>query len=336
MDWEFFHGLPLPPINKKMTFTDFISKDNRRQIRNSFPDYFTTFQNDLSSRTLIVKEESGGITLEFFKNDLSESKINLNEYLDGILGNHIEKMNDRLIKHYETNNKFKDNLPLFIIRRHGSYSGDEGSLRRRRGWLVKFNNAWVVYADNFFPRHFFESTYFVDSGSDSEFTNLNLDLKMPYSSGGGRFEKKHRIFPTLTHLSASSNIYLSHLHDLNQSNYWLSNTEVSATTILGNNSDYKFGYGSIQNWDNGVNISTDKNYRIIDNNLSNDEIQFLKAYNVRMLSPFNYFPFPKDRHLKFGSLNGESHRLREHVAVYFENKYKESFNKFRQTARISN
>ena len=319
-----------------MTFSDFINKDNRRQIRNSFPDFFVSFQNDLSNLTLKAAEINDAVTLEFYKNEILTKELSLNDYLDSILGNNVQKINDRIIANFESGNHFIENLPLFIIRRHGSYSGDEGSLRRRRGWLVKFNNAWIVYADNFFPRHFFESAYFVDSGSDSEFSSLNMDLKMPYSSGGGRFEKKHRIFPTLTHLSASSNIYLSHLHDLNQSNYTLSNIEVSATTILGNNSDNKFGYGLIENWDNGKQIDGDKNYRIIDNELSEDELNFLKAYNVRMLSPFNYFPFPKDRHLKFDSMNGESHTLRNYVEKYLEIKYKDSFNKFRQVARIKN
>ena len=319
-----------------MTFSDFSDKANRRQIRNSFPDFFVKFQNDLSNLTLRAKEENNAVILEFFKDDTLTKELPLNDYLDSILGNNIQKINDRIISHFENGNHFLENLPLYIIRRHGSYSGEEGSIRRRRGWLVKFNNAWVVYADNFFPRHFFESAYFVDSGSDEEFSSLNMNLKMPYSSGGGQYEKKHRIFPTLTHLSASSNIYLSHLHDLNQSNYTLSDNEVSAPTILGNSSDNKFGYGFIEDWDNGKQIDGDKNYRIIDNELTKDELDFLKAYNVRMLSPFNYFPFPKDRHLKLDSMNGESHILRSYVEKYLEIKYNDSFNKFRQIARIKN
>jgi hypothetical protein len=54
-----------------------------------------------------------------------------------------------------------------------------------------------------------------------------------------------------------------------------------------------------------------------------------------MLSPYNYFPFPKNKYLKPGSENGESHLLRMFVGNYFQRKHEASFNKFIQHGRIS-
>lgn len=318
-----------------MTFSEYIDKTRRRDYRNNFPVFFNEFQSDLKNHEINVICEDNTINLEYYKKDILKNKLTLEDYLDSILGSFIENVNDNILSHYNTNNMFINELPLFVIRRHGSYSGEIGSKKRRRGWLVKFNNAWIVYADNFFPRHFFESTYFVDMVTNDEFRNLNLELRMPYSSGGGKFEKKHRIFPALTHLSSNSNIYLSHLDDLNQSIYKIGGIEISAKSILGNNSDNKFGFGKIENWDGGKTIFEERNYRIIDDTLSNQELEFLKAYNIRMLSPFNYFPFPKNTFLKNGSVNGEDQNLRNLVKVYLEKKHGNSYKNFKELAGIN-
>jgi hypothetical protein len=318
-----------------MTFRDFITPNNRNGLRNTFPDFFKNFQTILTPNSLTVSEENGEVNFKLYNNNNLIEQFPLTFYLDSILGGNMMSINNRIISHYTEYNHFNDNLPLYLIRRHGSYSGFNGGLRRRRGWLIQFKNAWIVYADNFFSRHVFDATYFVDGGPDKEFSNLNNELIMPYSSGGGQFERIHRIFPSLTHLSSRSKFYLSHLYELNQGNYFLENNHVSARSILGNSNDGIFGTGVPQNWADGpIFQNTGKRYRIINHEFTPLQNEFLVAYNVRMLSPFNYFPFPKEKYLREGSMNGENHNLRNSVVTYLRNRFNESFNNFETIARI--
>jgi len=313
----------------EIKFSDYIKKENRKGYKKSFPDTFNEIQKEFNKCEINVNLQNEELTIELLKSGNIFQSYTLNKYLDNILGPNIEKVHELIISHYQNDNIFRDELPLFIVRRHGSYSGEIGSVRRRRGWLVKFRNAWVVYADNFFPRHFFESTYFVNTFYGEEIKNLNENLEMPYSSGGGKFEKEHRIFPSLTHLSSNSNIYLSHLYDINKNDYLINKESViAAGCMLGNNSDGKFGYGNIEDWRTGEGIKANKKYKYIDEELTNDELEFLKAYNIRLLSPFNYFPFPKNKFLKTTSLNGESIVVRKEVENYFSIKYNDTFSKF--------
>ena len=318
-----------------MTFRDFVTPNNRNGLRNNFPDFFNNFQLSLTPNSLMVSEVNGEINFRIYQNNNLVNQFSLTYYLDSILGGNMMSINNQIISHYIDYNHFNDNFPLYLIRRHGSYSGPVGGPRRRRGWLVKFNNAWIVYADNFFSRHVFDATYFVDELCNQEFSNLNNELIMPYSSGGGRYENIYRIFPSLTHLSSRSKFYLSHLYELNQGNFFLEDNHVSARSILGNSNDGIFGAGVTQNWEDGpIFQNTVKRYRIINHEFTPLQNKFLVAYNVRMLSPYNYFPFPKKKYLREGSMNGENHNLRNFVISYLRNRFSESFNNFETIARI--
>lgn len=234
---------------------------------------------------------------------------------------------------YTDQNEFLEGLPLFFVRRHGSYSGEEGSGRRRRGWVVKFHNAYVVFADNFLARHFFEFSYFADDLKSEEIEELSWKYLLPIASGGGTFESKHRLFPTLSHLTTKSNLYLSHLYGLNDALYAVSNVAVQAERFL---SDSAFGFGAVEDWDNGLALSGKINGREINRPLTEDELEFLRAYNLRFLSPLNYFPFPKTNILQEGSINGENDHLRSFVISIYAENYGFTFTQFLSHARVPN
>src|SRR5690606_30467201 len=104
------------------------------------------------------------ITLKGTYNN-TDFTYDLEEFLEACLApsNSMISVHNTVIEHFQNNNRFLDGLPLFIIRRHGSRAGEQGSLMRRRGWIVRFDNAYIVYADNFFPGHFFEAGYYISN-----------------------------------------------------------------------------------------------------------------------------------------------------------------------------
>lgn len=297
-----------------MNLKEFLDKENRKSIKLSKDyNFHELLEFYKSSSFSIIIQDNQQIILK-----TNSSTINFDDYLDKYLPKNKEYIHEQLYEYIYLKNKFIDELPIYIIRRHGTYSGDVGSRKRRRGWLVKFNNAWILYADNFVSRHFFELSYFINKDFNRQYLEFVNTFMFPFSSGGGKYEKLNRFFPTLTHLSNRSNFYLSHLYDLNKGNYNINNIEVESSRFLGRNDD-KFGHGEFENWD--TNLFDERKIRIIDKNLSLEEIEFLRKYNLRMLSPMNYFPFPKNNKIDNSDLNGESCIVRNYYEKYLLNNY---------------
>lgn len=316
-----------------MQLEQFFDKKYRKEkkFRINELDMFMKSKHD----SWIIHKGNSELSIKAFsKQKLSES-YSFSDYLNQTIPKHAVKFNEAIIDYFKTKNSFYDELPLFIIRRHGSRAGEEGSKMRRRGWLVRFNNAWIVYADNFLTRHFFEGSYVVDDFKSDDLKKMVISFSLPFSSGGGIFEKKHRVFPSISHLTSRSGFYLSHILDLNQNEYYIDGQEIKATEILGRGRDGKFGCGTIEAWDNGGVINENR-YRIIKSDLSSLELSFLTAYNIRMLSPFNYFPFPKTSLLENKDLNGENDEVRKRCYHYYRDRYKKDFDNFLKHACAEN
>ncbi|GIM55780.1 hypothetical protein CAPN010_21190 [Capnocytophaga cynodegmi] len=294
-----------------MKIVEFLDNNNRKLLKES-NNNFNNLMCFFKSSKFKIEYGEGKIFIIVRK-----ERVLFDDFLDKCLSPNLLIVHQRIVNYFNSHNIFLENLPLYLIRRHGSYSGSEGSKRRRRGWIVKFNNAWVVYVDNFISRHFFELSYFVKTNFEYEYSDLVNSFKFPFSSGGGEFEKINRFFPNLVHLSSNSNLYLSHLYDLNKGNYFINGKIIKASNILGNNKG-KFGYGKIEDWNTPFE---GKNIRTINEDLTVEELEFLKRYNIRMLSPINYFPFPKKGLIKNSEYNGESELIREYFKQYLVKRF---------------
>ncbi|MGF9760549.1 hypothetical protein AAII07_35710 [Microvirga sp. 0TCS3.31] len=200
--------------------------------------------------------------------------------------------------------------------------------------MVKFNNAYVVYADNFLTRHFFEYVYFVSHIDRDDIESLTRAHLLPFSSGGGQYEKKHRLFPSLSHLTSNSQLYISHLYDVNKGPYAIGGQIVSGREILGDSSHGDFGCGSARQWDDGIEVHEGKKCRVIQRDLSEAELTFLRASNIRCLSPLNYFPFPKPSTMLSGSISGEDTGLRNEVIRLYRRWFGEAFDEFVRIVRV--
>ena len=308
-----------------MTFKEFMTRGGNKGM--DIPEELQIFKNNnYQYNCKIDNDNPKNSFLEYNNENRNLVRFQFDEYLSKVLANSdlMLKIHESIVSHFENYNKFWNDLPLFLIRRHGNYKGEVGGRKRRRGWMVKFNDAWIIYVDNFFPRHFFEAPYFIDSIELSDIRDLIYSFEMPFSSGGGKYEEKHRLFPSIPHITNSSNLYLSHLYDLNQGHYNIKGTIKTASHYLGKGIQSRFGCGSIDDWKNGKEISQKgRKYRIINEDLGKQTLQFLKANNIRSLSPLNYFPYPKTKTLKGGSHNGECNYIKELLI----NKYFKVFGK---------
>jgi hypothetical protein len=315
-----------------MDFTSFIKRSKGQKLH--LPQSLSLFHKKYGATKWQILKNYNDININFEFNGVNTS-YNIDQYLTMNLApkEQIIKLHLALVE-YLNNNSFKDGLPLYLIRRHGSRSGIEGSKMRRRGWLVRFDNAYIVYADNFFPRHFFESTYYVSAIENNEISYLIRSLEMPFSSGGGKYEKINRIFPALNHLTASSNLYLSHIYDVNKGNFMINGTELPASHFLGSGIDSDFGCGLIEDWEKSDEVINEKKVRVIKKMLHDDTIAFLKASNLRALSPLNYFPFPKNKLINAVDYNGESYELREEVIKYYKDNFTDIFKDYQRAAAV--
>lgn len=300
-----------------MNLQEFLDKEQRKEIRREKSGSFNSLREYFKMKNFEIS-----VVNDKYHIRRDSECISLNDFFSKVISQNVLKIHESIVEYYSEYNKFLDDLPLFIVRRHGTHSGPEGGQRRRRGWLVKFNNAWIVYADNFISRHMFEYNYFSDSLNPQELARIILNKKFPYSSGGGRLEIKNRIFPSLTHLTSKSNLYLSHLFDLNNGIYEINGTKKTAKDFLKSN-EGKFGYGNSSDWNMPIqcHLGMNKNFKHFNEELTEDELKFLKTYNIRMLSPLNYFPFPKNKFLNDPKINGESPEIRRLYKAYIESKF---------------
>lgn len=296
-----------------MTLHEFLDNKKRKYLKTSKESNFYELLEFYKSTSFSIDQNNSQIII----NSKKES-INFDDYLDKYLPKNIEYIHQQLYNYIYSNNKFIDGLPLYIIRRHGAYSGESGSIKRRRGWLVRFNNAWILYADNFVSRHFFELSYFINKDFNKDLKESVNSFIFPFSTGGGKYEKLNRFFPTLTHLSSTSNLYLSHLYDLNKGTYLINEIQTDKSIFLGTN-EGKFGHGNIEDWN--IIQTDDKKIRTFDEYLSPNEIEFLKKYNLRMLSPLNFFPFPKKSKMKNSNIDGESQIIRDYYRNYLQRNF---------------
>ena len=317
-----------------MRLENFLNKEYRKSKKIKIPelDQFSKKQHDKWS----VENKSSEIQINGYKGQEHVLNKELGNYLNTVSPINAPLCNKAIIDYFKNQNHFIDGLPIYIIRRHGSRSGEIGSTMRRRGWLVRFNNAWIVYADNFFSRHFFEASYLVNDIDSAQIRDLVNSFSIPFSSGGGKYEKLHRAFPSLTHLTSKSGMYLSHIYDLNQNEYFINGKSIKAREILGRGADSKFGCGLIPDWDNGTLFQGKTyKYRVMRESLSEDELAFLTAYNIRMLSPYNYFPFPKTSLLVNSAMTGEAEEIRNYCQHFYESKYQESFLDYLENACVT-
>lgn len=316
-----------------MRLSEFLEKGGRA-ARLPFPEALNVYHRQSGKTDWHLSRENGHFAIQ-----AAGRPERLASPLDDLLRRtlppfeRVLTVSEAILNHFESN-LYKDGLPLFLVRRHGSHSGIEGSARRRRGWMVKFDNAYVVFLDNFFARHIFEYCYFASQFDGAEIGALVRSHLMPFASGGGLLEKKHRAFPTLGHLTSKSQFYISHLFDINQGAYDIAGEPVNAGTLLGDAKFGDFGSGSVEQWDAGPIVIGASRCKIVARALGDKEIAFLKASNVRFLSPMNYFPFPKGRALLKGSMSGEDAALRFEVACLYRHWFGEAFERFRAAALV--
>jgi hypothetical protein len=315
-----------------MLLSDFINRNSLKK-KLPFPTGLTLFHKDSPAKewniekideTFYVQKCIGNETQSYPLDELLRLTLPAKE--------NIQLVHKAIVDYYQHNN-YKDGLPLYFVRGHGGHKDTEAESRRRRGWMVKFKNAYIVYADNFLTRHFFEYTFFASQVTYQDIQDLICAHLLPFSSGGGRFEKRHRVFPALAHLTSQSQLYLSHLYDINKNDYYINGHLISANNLLGDRQKGNFGYGHIKDWDEGTVVVEDKKCRVIDECLNEATLAFLQASNIRCLSPFNYFPCPKPSALRKGSISGEDTHLRNEVIKYHLNLFGKEFEKFVEEAK---
>lgn len=317
-----------------MRLSAFLEKGDRAR-RLSFPEALNVYHPDCLNSGWNVVSEDGKYIVEV-RNTNDTLRLTLQELLQRTLPATTSMMQvHNAVLAYCHHNQYKHELPLFFVRRHGSATSEKGD-RRRRGWMVKFNNAYVVYADNFLTRHFFEYVYFASHIDKEDIESLVRAHLLPFSSGGGQYEKKHRLFPSLSHLTSNSQLYISHLYDVNKGPYSIGGRIVSGRDILGDSSYGDFGYGSAHQWDEGIDVDDGKKCRVIQRDLSDAELTFLRASNIRCLSPLNYFPFPKPNIMHSGSISGEDAGLRNAVISLYRQWFGKTFDEFVRIARVPN
>lgn len=172
---------------------------------------------------------------------------------------------------------------IFFIRRYASTKDKNGNWDIRRGFLTIYNNIKYVYVDNFFAHYFHTMAInnFVPEYSD--FKQFIINRKFPIGFSVVEAEKEHQAYIKGPQCPLNKNGWkLSHVFSANGNDYDFDyQKERMSLFPKGNYSDYVNQGGSPYP------------YRKINQTLSPDDIQKIKAHFFRVVHPINQFLTPK-------------------------------------------
>lgn len=305
------------------TLSDFFLRKERK-LKLNYPDKLNIFRQ---ARNWKVVQDKKNILISYNINGVP-IEIDFFSFLENHLPPFQNILNLHLVlRDYFVNfTPFLDGLPIYCIRSHHNPDPPNDSTRRR-GWVVKFENAFIVYSDNYIVRHFFELPYFVSHPNLQCLREKMSTFSIPFASIRESLSI-YTAFPNLAHITVGSDLYLSHLYDINQGDFVLDEEKIKVKEILPKNRNLLFGCGYVKDWEEGKLFENGKKYRYIPETLPERTIKFLQAYNIRTFSPFNYFPFPKSDLLAKNSIKGEDNVLKNVFIEYQKLKFGEHFDTF--------
>jgi len=171
---------------------------------------------------------------------------------------------------------------VFFVRRYASTKKD-GRWDIRRGFLTVYDNTSFVFVDNFFA-HYFYAMAINDYVPDyDDFKRFILDRMIPYGYSVVSLERPHQAYIKGSQYPLNSRGWkLSHVFSANGDDYSFNYRRESARLFpKGNYDDYTIQGGATYP------------FRKIVGNVSDGDLQMIKAHFLRVVHPINHFLTPK-------------------------------------------
>lgn len=199
--------------------------------------------------------------------------------------------------------------PVFFIRLHGSHGKKKYHLLRRTS-VTELKNAYIVFADNYLVRHIWEMHFF-GYFEQLHFLGVNLAdalytlISAAELSVAGRMvtqEKEFMYFACSSPKTSGLDLYFSHFYDV-AGEYTINGKKLTFEDFKVKQKEW-LSAGIATDWTQSHTLPGDRKIRqMLHIELEKEDLAFLRAYNVRLLSPFFMFTFPCNR--KFaGTING--------------------------------
>ena len=241
-----------------------------------------------------------------FKKLINGSAINIEDFYEKIINEQFE--NQITIKkiHKTLISYINNNSPTLFIRLYGSFKKEKYYLQRR-GFLTQYpDNTKTVFCDNTFTLIFTGMKLAGISFSEEDLKFFLNQKKLIVGFAQVSNEKE------LAYYSPKGAVKF----DVNSLGWYQAHI-------------YPVGYGFYDSsikylFPNPIRNEYDPNLkkRIMNHNLTESEMEILKAHFLRLIHPFNSFLIPKVKHLSYQGKNlGEE----EELILFVKNKVKQMF-----------
>ena len=219
----------------------------------------------------------------------------------------IRRIHASLLKYINSKN------PVFFLRLYGSFSKTNYHLQRR-GFLSEYkDNTKLTFCDNTFTLLFAGMKLAGIPYSYEDIDQLFNQRKLIVGFGQVSEEKELSFYTPKGAKRANINAKGWYQAHIKPTGYGYN--DISLTKLFPNPSRELF--------------QEQNNIRQVNDILTNEQIEILRAHFLRLIHPFNSFLVPKKNHIEYNGNNiGEENELINYVRCYIEKTFPEEYKEF--------
>lgn len=219
----------------------------------------------------------------------------------------IKKIHSSLLKYINSKS------PVFFLRLYGSYSKTNYHLQRR-GFLSEYkDNTRITFCDNTFTLLFAGMKLAGIPYSFEDIEQLFNQRKLIVGFGQVSEEKELSFYSPKGAKRANINAKGWYQAHIKPTGYGYN--DISLTKLFPNPTRELF--------------QEPNNIRLVNEVLTNEQVEILRAHFLRLIHPFNSFLVPKRNHIEYNGNNiGEENELINYVRCYLEKSFPEEYKEF--------
>ena len=219
----------------------------------------------------------------------------------------IKKIHSSLLKYINSKS------PVFFLRLYGSYSKTNYHLQRR-GFLSEYkDNTRITFCDNTFTLLFAGMKLAGIPYSFEDIEQLFNQRKLIVGFGQVSEEKELSFYCPKGAKRANINAKGWYQAHIKPTGYGYN--DISLTKLFPNPTRELF--------------QEPNNIRLVNEVLTNEQVEILRAHFLRLIHPFNSFLVPKRNHIEYNGNNiGEENELINYVRCYLEKSFPEEYKEF--------